>query len=775
VTFATWPLAAIAAAIAIPALIILYFLKLRRRDVEVSTTLLWKKAIQDLQANAPFQKLRRNILLFLQLLALALILLALAQPEFKDQALSNQRQVILIDRSASMQATDGDRSPVDAAASAAPAASPASSTTRLESAKKRALAMVEQMKEPGLFQDKAEEAMVIAFDTSAEVRQAFTSNKAELRKAIEGIEPSDAPSGLERAITLAKAYGGTQKFEDQVEGRDTTVPGRGFVPHSPPATIHLFSDGRLPDSDRIQTEATDNVVYHAVGSPEASNVGITGLRAERAFDNPGKVSIFVGLQSTARTDRRVQVELVLDDTVVKVSQVPVPGASKAIQNEDEKADAAAGEKKEERWNPGLGGTVYQIERSEGAIARVRISPSPDAPPTETDTLDADNIAYLVIPPARRLSVALITSGNLFIKSALDGMNLSKLDVLKPDEFQKLLDGDQLAQYDVFIFDRVLPDVKLAAVDTTTPATVPSTPPATPAGGTPPTPATPAPTPIPSGRRPGLPPGRSLVLGAIPSPPLGVVDEGPGDQTLFAPGNRDHPALRLASLDKVNISKSRKVRILPDTPVRDIATLINGQPGILEISDSTALALVVPFDVTDTDWPFDPGWVLFLVSSTLYLADANIGGAAAGGGGAGLVGDSVRCGETLSTRLPTGATAARITLPTSDRLTLEPGVDGSVAFGPIAKTGIYTISWQGQSTASDVTVDGRARRAVAANLLSPDESDIGTRKTLALAREIVQAQTQKEVALTRKLWPWLLMAALAFVMFEWWVYNRKVMI
>src|SRR2546423_8439643 len=107
-TFLTPLLAGIAAAVAVPSLVILYFLKLRRRDLEISTTLLWKKAIQDLQANAPFQKLRRNLLLFLQLLVLAGIIAALGQPQIKAQNIVGSKHVILIDRSGSMAALDED-------------------------------------------------------------------------------------------------------------------------------------------------------------------------------------------------------------------------------------------------------------------------------------------------------------------------------------------------------------------------------------------------------------------------------------------------------------------------------------------------------------------------------------------------------------------------------------------------------------------------------------------------------------------------------------------
>ena len=49
-----------AAAVAVPLLLLLYFLKLKRHEMLVSSTLLWKRAVQDLQVNAPFQRLRRR-------------------------------------------------------------------------------------------------------------------------------------------------------------------------------------------------------------------------------------------------------------------------------------------------------------------------------------------------------------------------------------------------------------------------------------------------------------------------------------------------------------------------------------------------------------------------------------------------------------------------------------------------------------------------------------------------------------------------------------------
>src|SRR5580698_8855019 len=83
-------------------IIALYFLKLRRRPVQVPSTLLWRRSLEDLHVNSLFQRLRRNLLLFLQLLAIFLAMLALAGPRIQGSSDQGERYVLAIDNSASM-------------------------------------------------------------------------------------------------------------------------------------------------------------------------------------------------------------------------------------------------------------------------------------------------------------------------------------------------------------------------------------------------------------------------------------------------------------------------------------------------------------------------------------------------------------------------------------------------------------------------------------------------------------------------------------------------
>lgn len=720
-TWATPLLAGIAAAIAIPTLIILYFLKLRRRNVEVSSTLLWKKAIQDLQANAPFQKLRRNLLLFLQLLVLAAILLAIAQPQIKGETLQGQRHIILIDRSASMSATDGAES----------------GRTRLEEAKAQAIAIVDSLKDAGMFLGGVpDEAMLIAFSTTAEVRQQFTSDKAVLRAAIGAIDATDAPSLLDEAMRLARAHAPRRRLTEADSSTDMEIEGLyGGVG----STIHLFSDGALPDIDRVQPANTDTIVYHAIGQPDAANAGITSVRAQREYERPEELSIFVALESTGRTPRSVDVQLSLADSdVLGIKRIELPAASRTIEEVITPDVAPAGEGPSdsggdptdarapiiiERWQPSSSGVVFNLTRSEAGMFSVRLLPVPapeGSPQTPRDVLPVDDVAWLAVPPARQLAVAIVTSGNLFLRG-LEGLPLARLETYPPAAWTALPSASREA-FDVVILDRWLPDGP-------------------------------------------LPPGRFLVLGAVPTTDTGIVDLGrtAGSTGVILDWRRDHPILRDLGLDAVEIARPRLTDLIEDAPTRLLAEGDFG-PAMLEFSKDQTRAIIIPFDPVASTWPFDVSWVVFLAAAVDYLGhDA----------GSSLASRQVQPGAVLADRLPPGATDVEVLLPGDRTVSVQPASDGRVVYGPIPRTGIYALRWTGQASAGDIQTGSRTVRAYAANLADPQETEVSTRSVLPFANQVAIASPETRAAGIRHYWQWLILAALGVMLFEWWIYNRKV--
>ena len=98
--------AALLFGLSLPVVVLFYLLKRKRVLKLVSSTLLWQKFLAETQANAPFQRLRHNWLLLLQLLLLALVVFALMRPYLTGHAKESQLRVIILDGSASMQATD---------------------------------------------------------------------------------------------------------------------------------------------------------------------------------------------------------------------------------------------------------------------------------------------------------------------------------------------------------------------------------------------------------------------------------------------------------------------------------------------------------------------------------------------------------------------------------------------------------------------------------------------------------------------------------------------
>jgi hypothetical protein len=90
----------------VPAVIAMYLLKLRRTETVVPSTLLWQRLAADVEANAPWQKLRRSLLFLLQLLLVVVLAFLAARPFLERPAGLARDLVVIVDTSASMAATD---------------------------------------------------------------------------------------------------------------------------------------------------------------------------------------------------------------------------------------------------------------------------------------------------------------------------------------------------------------------------------------------------------------------------------------------------------------------------------------------------------------------------------------------------------------------------------------------------------------------------------------------------------------------------------------------
>jgi len=408
VTWLSPGIAAIAAGIVIPALLALYFLKLRRQEAFVSSTLLWKRAVQDLQVNAPFQRLRKNLLLLIQLLALAAALMALGRPVLDfDSATESRRHVILIDRSASMNAREGD-------------------VTRLDLAKTQAKTLVEGLRQRQAFSiaDASDQAMVVAFDRTAKVMCTFTTDKRQLREAIDAIEPSDGPSLLSEALAVARASAEPSEFSNN----RTSVA---------PATIELFSDGRIADA-ATQSLGSEPFHFYRIGQA-FDNVAVTALQARRGYEKPSEVELFVALSNYNPTAVDCDVELRLNGDIRSVRTVHIAGLR-----------PAAGPGLPE--TPGQINVTFNFQDDAGGVIEIR--------QLRPDALPNDDTAWALLPPPRQLAVLLVTEGNLPLHAALKACPLQQLDVLTPAEFDaRARDDAALATtYNVVVLDRHAPAV-----------------------------------------------------------------------------------------------------------------------------------------------------------------------------------------------------------------------------------------------------------------------------------------------------------------------------
>lgn len=406
------------AGIAIPLLLLLYFLKLRRQERKVSSTLLWKKAIQDLQVNAPFQKLRRNLLLFLQLLILAAVLFGIANPIANLLRRPERNIILLVDRSGSMRTVEAD------------------GHTRLEHAQDAAVQFVTDLPDNS-------RAMVVSFADAPSVVCTFTDDKRRLTRLIRDIEPTDSASLLGEALPLAIAY--SSNLVEVVGAAGAAVPDAAL---QGTADIELFSDGRIADADR-QYVTRGQMRYYRIGA-ESDNVGITAFDVRRDFERPGMLSIFVQVENFGLKPVKADLTLLLDGKMLSgpgaVREVALGPARLPTTRAATTGPAESGAGLSSGQN-----VVFEIQHEAGGVIEVQFH--------HKDALAIDNAVFAPIEPPRPTRV-LAVSDRWQVRGAMkklgDALSINEFDLMTPSEYEsaaesKLTDAGRLA-YDLVVFD-----------------------------------------------------------------------------------------------------------------------------------------------------------------------------------------------------------------------------------------------------------------------------------------------------------------------------------
>jgi hypothetical protein len=384
-----------------PAIFALYFLRLKREPVEVPSTYLWTKVIEDLHVNSLWQKLRRNLLLLLQLLLVGLAILALLRPGWQGDALEGQQFIFLIDRSASMSTVD------------------ASGESRLDAAKQRLLELIGQL-------ESDMSAMIIAFDDQPDIVQQFTDNHRLLEDAVKRIQPTAKATNLRGALELAGGFANPERVAVEEGGMEFDAN------EQLPVEMYILSDGRF---GAVEGFSLGNLrpKFFPLGSFTTNNLAITAFNARRNELHPEQRQAFVQVANFGDDEQTVTVTLTLDGKFHDAAEMKVPPG-----------DAL--------------GTTFNL----GDLAAGKLEARLEPPAEFADALALDNRAFAVLDKLQQSKVLLVTPGNRALGLGLSTARVKRLatvetmepKVIGTPEFHSAM---QAETYDLVIFDQCGPE------------------------------------------------------------------------------------------------------------------------------------------------------------------------------------------------------------------------------------------------------------------------------------------------------------------------------
>jgi uncharacterized membrane protein len=247
-------------------LVLLYFLKVRRRQQRVPSLLFWEATLHDRQASAFFQRLQRDPLLILQILALLALTLALARPALTVTGDGARKVAVVLDGSASMKTRDGGGS-------------------RFAAARSEAAAMVSRLGEGA-------EVLVVETGAHPRVLAPLSRDRDRALAAIRSAQARDLPNRLPEALRTARALVGAD----------------------PTAEIYVYTDGAftLPRAP----ETTDGRLRWIAVGGGGRNVGLTNLAVRKSYQGSPEYQAFASLVNYSSDTQTFTLRLELDGTLI---------------------------------------------------------------------------------------------------------------------------------------------------------------------------------------------------------------------------------------------------------------------------------------------------------------------------------------------------------------------------------------------------------------------------------------------------------------------------
>lgn len=269
-----WPLALL---ILIPVILLLYMLKQRAKEYPFSSSLLWKEITNSMDASTPWEKLKKNLLMYVQILTVLLFVFVLMAPYLKHGGMAYDNVILVIDNSASMGIAYNE------------------DCTRLEEAIDRACDYVDSLNETS-------QVTILTSAQESGIIKTNVTDKTELKRALQSIVLTDLGGNAAPAVSVAQSMANQWEQYDAVVFTDTPVE----LGNLEAKVVNLYTD--------YKNLSMDYVSYGTV-SDEAGNESLTVL---------GKITN--GTSEDVTTD----VNLYGDDVLLMVQSVTIPAGGSNI-------------------------------------------------------------------------------------------------------------------------------------------------------------------------------------------------------------------------------------------------------------------------------------------------------------------------------------------------------------------------------------------------------------------------------------------------------------